>query len=169
MRLPDDYQYDVIKTQRVSSYAWAIWKDRWDKIDWKISDYRSFRFDFPGRHRFNQWGNDRTSMLDEQMNGKIDSWAIRFDYAMYKNNMYNIVPRQSLIMNTGHDGSGTHSKTVSEVDDFKVELTKASKSFVFASLNIDERIRKEFCKPFFCGLGFRLKHYFNYVIRPQKR
>ena len=168
MKLPDDYQYDIIKTQRVSSYAWAIWKNRWDTIDWKVSDYCSFKFDFIGRHRFNRWGNDRSSMFDEQMHGKVDSWAIRFDYAMFRNNMYNIVPRQSLIMNTGHDGSGTHSKTASEIDEFKVELTEASRSFVFTSLDTDERIRKEFCKPFFCGVGFRLKHYFTYAIRLKK-
>lgn len=160
MQIPADYKYDVIKTQRVSSYAWAIWKDRWEKIDWDVKDYRKFRGSLLNRHQFNNWGNDRSCMLDDQINGIVDSWAIRFDYAMYKNDRFNIVPRESLIKNIGHDGSGTHgSGFKTEHDVFDVNLDNSTEIVRFDRVDTDERIRKEFCKPFYCSIGFRLKKY----------
>lgn len=161
MNLPSDYRDDVIKTQRVSSYAWGVWKDRWDRIDWEVKEYPSFSRSIIKRVMFNKWGLDRSAMLDDQISGIIDSWAIRFDYAMFKCGMYNIVPRYSLIKTIGHDGSGTHSKAkTTEKDLFKTDLSKHQKNITLSSLDIDNRIRKEFCKPFYCSLAYRIKKYF---------
>ena len=165
MKLPDDYKYDVIKTQRSSSYAWATWKDRWNKIDWDVKDYNPFKRSFARRRRFNRWGNDRAGMLDCQMNGKVNSWAIRFDYAMFKNNMYNIVPSKSLIQTIGRDGSGTHSKgRINGNDAFGVRLENLNGKIVLERVEPDERIRKEFCKPFYLPLSFRAKEYIKNVL-----
>ncbi len=165
MKLPDDYKYDVIKTQRSSSYAWATWKDRWDKIDWEVTDYGSFKKNFSARRRFNMWGSDRSGMLDCQMNGEVNSWAIRFDYAMFKNNMYNIVPVQSLIQSIGRDGSGTHDTDKSKKDDFfAAELSGDEIKITPEKVEVDERIRREFCEPFYLPLSFRAKEYIKNVL-----
>ena len=149
MGVPGDYVHDIILTQRSSSYAWATWKNRWERIDWSVSDYKKFHWNFVARKRFNLWGDDRASMLDDQMLGRVNSWAIRFDYAMFRNGMYNILPRRSLIQNIGHDGSGTHSmKDSSGNDPFAIELPSESCSFVLSDVTIDDRIRREFIKPF---------------------
>lgn len=165
MKLPDDYKYDVIKTQRSSSYAWATWKDRWDIIDWEVSDYGSFKKNFSARRRFNMWGSDRSGMLDNQMKGAVNSWAIRFDYAMFKNNMYNIVPVQSLIQSIGRDGSGTHDTDKSKKDDFfAAELSGDEIKITPEKVEVDERIRREFCEPFYLPLSFRAKEYIKNVL-----
>ena len=165
MTIPEDYRRSVIKTGRSSSYAWATWKDRWDKIDWKVGDYSSFKKNFSARRRFNMWGSDRSGMLDNQMNGTINSWAIRFDYAMFKNNMYNIVPVQSLIQSIGRDGSGTHDTDKSKKDDFfAAELSGDGKMITPEKVEVDERIRREFCKPFYLPLSFRAKEYIKNVL-----
>ena len=39
---PNDYKYDVAIGFRASSWGWATWKDRWNKIDWRVNDYSSF-------------------------------------------------------------------------------------------------------------------------------
>lgn len=121
LNLPSRYPHEVIATQRCSSYCWGTWKDRWDKIDWEITDYNQFRFNPLQRKKFNRFGNDRSLMLDDQKNGRVNSWAIRFDYNMWKNGMMNILPAQSLANNIGHDGSGTHSKIKTDNDIFWVE------------------------------------------------
>ena len=165
MKLPDDYKYDVIKTQRSSSYAWATWKDRWEKIDWDVKDYTAFKKSFSQRRRFNRWGNDRSGMLDCQMNGEVNSWAIRFDYAMFKNNMYNIVPAKSLIQTIGRDGSGTHSKGKYNGNDaFDVQLENSNGKIVLERVEPDERIREEFCKPFYLPKTYRAKMYLKKLI-----
>lgn len=160
MSLPSEYRSDVLLTQRSSSYAWATWKDRWKKIDWEMKEYKKFHWNFAARRKFNKWGNDRASMLDDQMRGRINSWAIRFDYAMFKNNMYNVLPTHSLIQNIGHDGSGTHSTVdCGEQDIFRVDLSLASKEFLMERQECNENIRKEFCKYFQCGRISLLKRY----------
>lgn len=165
MTIPEDYRHSVIKTGRSSSYAWATWEDRWDKTDWSVSDYNSFKRSFSERRRFNLWGSDRSGMLDNQMNGNINSWAIRFDYAMFRNEMYNIIPVQSLIKSIGRDGSGTHDTDKSKKDDFfAAELSEDELAITPEEVEVDERIRREFCKPFYLPLGFRAKEYIKNVI-----
>ena len=156
METPLNYKKDVIKTQRMSSYAWGTWIDRWTKIDWDMKEYKSFHFNIFKRIGFNRWGNDRSTMLDYQMKGEINSWAIRFDYAMYRNKMYNILPITSLINNTGHDGSGTHSKTdAGQNDKFKTDLTKAKSNYDLEKVKINGAIRKRYVR------------FFNYSWKPR--
>jgi hypothetical protein len=160
MNIPRDYTRDVIFTQRSSSYAWATWKDRWNKVDWAVQDYKKFHWDFTSRKRFNLWGDDRASMLDDQMLGRVNSWAIRFDYAMFKHDTYNVLPVKSLIQNIGHDGSGTHSVVDhSNHDPFSVRLADEKQNYVFCDVQMDERIRLEFIKLFQSSKLQRMKRY----------
>ena len=48
-------------------------------------------------------------MLSMQMEGSIDSWAIRWCYAQSQLDMLTVYPIRSQIQNIGLDGSGTHS------------------------------------------------------------
>lgn len=149
MNLPLGYQFDVIRTQRCSSSCWATWENRWSKIDWNMPDYGTFRFAFKKRKSFNQWGTDRSAMLDDQMNHRINSWAIRFDYYMWKNNQYNIIPVRTLANHEGADGSGTHSGT----QDISRNIINDVIWEECADIRMDdvpiiEEIRKEFCKSF---------------------
>ena len=65
---------------------------------------------------FNRGGEDLTPMLHSQMNSKIDSWAIKWAYAHFKNDAYCVFPVHSKIKNIGTDSSGTHSDTTSKFD-----------------------------------------------------
>jgi hypothetical protein len=104
----EKYPYDIYFCPRAGSWGWATWKDRWKKADWKVSDYKTF-FCHPEMQKlFNISGSDKTKMLIRQMNGEIDSWAIRWDYSLFKNNAYCIYPVESYIDNIGHDGTGIH-------------------------------------------------------------
>lgn len=107
---------DVFFSGRPNSYLWGTWKDRWEKIDWNVDDYRAFRFGFLRRHQFNRFGNDASGMLDDQMCGNIDSWAIRFHYACFCNDGYVVMPNKTFSVNLGNDGSGTHVKTFGQKD-----------------------------------------------------
>lgn len=165
IKIPKEYLSDVLATQRSSSYAWAIWKNRWEKIDWNVEDYPLFRWNFFARRNFNKWGSDRSSMLDDQMNGRVNSWAIRFDYAMYKNDMYNILPKQSLIENIGHDGSGTHSTVdTSNNDPFAVEISENCREYRFENVNTVDYIRNEYIQFFKTSKRYLIKRYIENLI-----
>lgn len=108
--LPADYPYDVYAIPRFNCWGWASWRDRFQYIDWDVKDYQTFKNSPQLRKAFNTGGDDLSPMLDMQMKGEINSWAIRADYARFKKNMLGINPVHSYVFNTGI-GSGTHTTT----------------------------------------------------------
>lgn len=108
LEIPGNYLQDVFLSYRCCTWGWATWKDRWDKVDWDIIDYNKFIRNPWQREQFNRGGRDMTSLLTMQMEKKIDSWGIRWDYAHYKNRSYCLRPIASLVNCTGLDGSGVH-------------------------------------------------------------
>jgi hypothetical protein len=160
--IPSDYQHDVYIMGRTCSCAWATWKNRWDKVDWEVKDYNRFKLDFGRRRQFNKYGRDRAFMLDEQMLGKIDSWAIRFCYSMFNQGMYTLLPVQTKIKTIGRDGSGTH--TTNEDHKFDVELPTHSVPYVLEDVDEDMRLVKTFRKKFDYGLMTNARKYVKNVI-----
>lgn len=108
--IPKGYKRDVYLNYRASSWGWATWRDRWDRTDWEVRDYASFKHDLIRNIRFMRGGNDLPSMLRAQMHGNIDSWAVRWCYNQSTYNKYSLAPIVSLVSNDGMDGSGTNSK-----------------------------------------------------------
>lgn len=106
--IQEDYQEDIFVTKRSWSWGWATWLDRWNLIDWDIKDYNEFSKNKKKINDFNRYGNDLAPMLHDQMNCRIDSWAIRWCYNQFKNNMYTIYATKSFVRNIGFDFSGRH-------------------------------------------------------------
>jgi hypothetical protein len=105
---PQDYGYDAFYSYRSSSWGWGTWNDRWKRVDWNVSDYADFCSDNNQQRLFRRGGDDLMGMLTMQMSGQIDSWAIRWSYAHFKNNGVAVLPTASKVYNIGLDGSGTH-------------------------------------------------------------
>ena len=156
--IPSDYNHDVYLSYRGCSWGWATWQDRWSNVDWNVSDYNSFKSNKELRKKFNRGGRDMSNMLDLQMEGKIDSWAIRWCYAQSKLNMYTVYPVQSRIKNTGLDGSGTHSGLTNHYDvNFKID----NRICKFEDLKINPEISKKFQNHYMSLLNY-------YLIKPKK-
>lgn len=114
IKFPRGYKEDIYVVHRSCSWGWATWRDRWEKADWSVSDYQQMCSDAESQAKFNRGGNDMFPMLRAQMEGKIDSWAIRWDYAMYKNDALCVWPVKTLCINCGMDGSGVHCGSIPE-------------------------------------------------------
>ena len=116
---------DFFLLPRASSWGWATWSDRWVGVDWGISDFDEFVKSRKQQACFNQGGEDMTPMLMKWKFGINDSWAIRWSYHHFKNDMYGLFPKHNMVLNAGNDGSGTHSPTTEKyfnhlaiIDDF---------------------------------------------------
>ena len=107
--LPADYKQDVFIAYRPSSWGWATWKDRWEKADWEMNNLKAFLKNKEAKNKFSLAGEDLISMLLDQVNRRVDSWAIRWAYTHFKNNAYCLYPKSSLCNNIGMDSTGTHS------------------------------------------------------------
>ncbi len=155
MRFPSYYQEQVYLNYRNSSWGWATWSDRWDKIDWSVADFQQFMKDKAQQKLFNRGGEDLTDMLIKVMNGQVNSWSIRFTYAQYKQGAFTVYPVQSLVSNLGADGSGTHTDKTNKFD---VVLNNHLDEIRFPShLTVDENIMKEFKKFYRLSLKKKIK------------
>lgn len=116
VRVPGDYSYDCYFLPRASSWGWASWQDRWEKIDWKVSSFEEFKKDRARIKAFNAGGSDMYDMLNKQMNGKIDSWAIRWCYDQYRSNSYTLCPVISKVKNIGFNNLATNTNVFNRYD-----------------------------------------------------
>ncbi|PIE71444.1 MAG: sugar transferase [Deltaproteobacteria bacterium] len=108
MKTPSAYPYDVYFNPRAHSWGWGTWADRWAKADWQVTDFNTFIADKEKVRQFNAGGEDLTRMLQLQMEGRIDSWAIRWCYTHFREHAFCVYPILSLVENIGFDGSGVH-------------------------------------------------------------
>ena len=91
-------------------WGWATWRDRWSHFNADglslLADLRSREltdaFDLNGAMAF-------TKMLEDQIAGRNNSWAIRWRATCYLKDLLILYPGRSLAHNIGNDGSGTHS------------------------------------------------------------
>lgn len=104
-----NYLNDSYFINRTWPWSWATWGNRWVNIDWDVKDYPEFKKNKKLRREFGSLGSDVNDMLDRQMNGKIDSWAIRLTYHQFKNNLLSVYPSQSKVDNLGFDQFSTHT------------------------------------------------------------
>ena len=121
IKLPQNYPHNVYLGDRSSSWGWGTWANRWNKVDWNISDWHDFSFDKKRIRAFNSRGSDMFGMLNDYMHGKNHSWAIRFCYHQYKYHLYSLHPVKSLVDNEGFGEQATNCKQ--KYNRFKIELT----------------------------------------------
>lgn len=104
---------DALFLPLTTSWGWATWKRAWQLFDPEAKGYARLKADPALRKRFNlDDAYDYYSMLEAQLDGRVDSWAVRWQLSAFLNNTLTIYPRHSLIVNAGFDGSGTHGSAV---------------------------------------------------------
>ncbi|WP_020061486.1 glycosyltransferase [Bacillus sp. 123MFChir2] len=155
---PEGYKSEIYYSYRGCSWGWATWKNRWNQVDWDVKDYAEFKGSRRLRNQFNRGGRDMANMLDAQMEGIIDSWAIRWCYTQSKKDLLTVYPVKSRIKNIGLDGSGTHSGITSHYD-VKIDETFTKCSFDDPDLNKD--ILKNFQNHYGSRLGY-------YLVKPKR-
>lgn len=103
-RLPETF---LIKF--TGSWGWATWQRAWQHFNpdgqYLLNElhrrHLTRRFDFNGKYGF-------TRMLRRQVDGKNNSWAIRWNASLFLQDILSLNVGRSLVQNEGFDGSGTH-------------------------------------------------------------
>jgi hypothetical protein len=145
------YQYPIHRTPTspvfllgADCWGWGTWSDRWNDTNF---DAPSLIHEIRERnlvHQFNLDGtNNYTGMLEQLVNGDIDSWAVPWHASMYLQNRLTLYPPTSFVSNEGGDGSGTHfgiSNTYSQ--ELRVTVTTAFPDHI-AESNL---FREDLCK-----------------------
>ncbi len=119
---PKSYKEDVFFVRgKNSSWGWGTWKDRWQKIDFEISDYNEFAKNKNQVKAFNRSGSNMFDMLRMQKENRINTWDIQMSYTMFKNNGYTVHSIKPLTKNIGFDESGTHTTSEADMANFEFE------------------------------------------------
>lgn len=92
-----------------SCWGWATWSRGWQvferdgaKLLAKLRELKLTRtFDLDGAMAY-------TKMLEDQIAGRNNSWAIRWHASAFLADLLQLSPGRSLVRNIGFDGSGTH-------------------------------------------------------------
>ena len=100
---------DTFLIKWTGSWGWATWERAWKYFnpDGKVlleeleKRNLTYTFDFNGRYGF-------TRMLRRQIEGKNNSWAIRWNASLFLNDILSLNVGKSLVQNEGFDGSGTN-------------------------------------------------------------
>lgn len=163
MRSLEKYQKDVFLSYRASSWGWGTWKERWEPIDWELSDYSDYKKDKERIRRFERGGRDLPLMLESQRQGQIDSWAVRWCYWQSKNDMLTVYPRISLVQNIGYDGSGTHGGNEEVFGNCKIEGKE--KIYNLSEAELNRKIVKEFYEIYSATLWFRVKKKLRKILK----
>jgi GT2 family glycosyltransferase len=105
-------------------WGWGTWRRAWAHfnpdgralLDSLRREGMASGFDVDDSYPFMQ-------MLEQQIAGKNDSWAIRWRASAYLKGGLTLYPRESLVRNIGFDSSGRHSGTS---DFYDVDLARTS-------------------------------------------
>jgi len=161
----NNYSYDAYFLNRPWPWSWATWADRWHEIDWDVKDYSTFINDKSAQREFAKGGSDLNDMLKRQMNGQMDSWAIRWTYHQFKVGGISLFPTKSKVFNLGFDEFATH--TTGSSNRYTPNLDDGQhKVFNFPS---DIYVTPEFQKKLQIKMGYfaraksKIQTYFNLI------
>lgn len=100
---------DALFLPFTTSWGWATWRRAWQHFDASAGGYANLKNDRAKRMAFDlEDSYPYFKMLESQLRGEIDSWAIRWWLSVFLCNGLVLYPCQSLVENIGFDGSGTH-------------------------------------------------------------
>ena len=147
------YRYPLASTSTSSFFirgadcwGWATWRRAWKVFE---PDSRVLlarlrhrklerHFDFDGTYGY-------VRMLQDQIEGRVDSWAIRWYASAFLADMVTLYPRESLVENIGHDGSGSHCDPS---DRYRVEIASSGELRWPEKVEEDQAMRREFARYF---------------------
>ena len=100
---------DTFLIKWTGSWGWATWERAWkyfnpngQELLQELEQRKlTYTFDFNGKYGF-------TRMLRRQIEGKNNSWAIRWNASLFLNDILSLNVGRSLVQNEGFDGSGTN-------------------------------------------------------------
>jgi hypothetical protein len=120
IKIPQSYSHQVYISHRASSWGWATWKDRWEKAIWKPETVININDKKALRNLLDVAGTDLVPMLLKTIDGKINSWAVKWVFTHIVNDSFCIYPVHSFVNNIGVDATGTNFKN--KVAKFNVEI-----------------------------------------------
>lgn len=164
INIPDNYPYDLYFSYRSSSWGWGTWRRAWKYFDRDESILEEIKKSSNLRKKINRAGEDLIPMLKNQINGKLDSWAVFWSINVIKNDGVCINPVKSKIRNIGHDGTGIHC---GHNNRYEIKIIKEDINLLDFpdKIVIDDTIIKRYRKYFSPSLKNKIKGIISNILK----
>jgi hypothetical protein len=139
---PANYKNDSFFWGRAHPWGWATWLNRWNTVDWEIKDWPQLKNDKKKKSEFNAYGTDLSNMLRKAMEGRINSWYIKFTYNQFNKNKLTVYPLKSKVINIGFTNAATHCDTYNR-NTVTFDRSNRTEFSLPTELIIDDSIRKQ--------------------------
>jgi hypothetical protein len=131
----NEEQCETFLWEKMNCWGWATWDAKWSLFEKEPLELIE-QFDSSMIKRFNLNNNDNNwSQVLQNIDGKIDTWAVFWHTTIFKNNGLCLNPEVSYVENIGYDGSGIHCKNSYNKETEK--LNKCSKIIFTKKIKID--------------------------------
>lgn len=138
---PIDALPDTFFIKGADCWGWATWKRGFDIFSANgkellkqiCSRGLEVEFDFENSYPY-------TQMLKNQINGKNNSWAVRWYASIFLKNKLCLYPQKAFVQNIGCDGTGTHCENSNIFD---VKILKKYRGIKKITPEEDEESRKK--------------------------
>src|SRR3984957_19155583 len=112
---PDGGEFDAFFLPVTTTWGWGTWQRAWAHFSWEPENLEATQQDPDWRKLFDVNGAGAfSSMLEDRLTGKKDSWGILWWYAVSRRRGLVVYPTVNLAWNGGFRGSGVHRRA----DDF---------------------------------------------------
>jgi hypothetical protein len=143
----------------IESWGWGTWKRAWNNFE---KDSLRLKKKIDEKKLANQFnfgsGISYYKMLEDNINGLNDSWAVRWYASTFLKNMYTLFPSKSFVKNIGIDNSGENCNYTTVYDSsINLEYNKLEKNNI-SELFSDRLLIQAFFKK------IKYKRYFDNFI-----
>ena len=156
---PTKFSSNYFFLKIIESWGWGTWKRAWNNFE---KDSLILKKQIDEKKLANQFnfgsGISYYKMLEDNINGLNDSWAVRWYASTFLKNMYTLFPSKSFVNNIGIDNSGENCNyTTVYYSSINLEYNKLEKN------NISESFSDRFLiQAFFKKIKY--KRYFDNFI-----
>ncbi|MDO7253865.1 glycosyltransferase [Helicobacter cappadocius] len=106
--IPRNYPYEIFPIKMFNPWGTAIWKDRYESIDWSLGGIEEFLKNKQKIAEFNKISPHLFPLLQHMLMHNKKYTDVMICYDMFKNGKYTLYPIKPLSVNRGHDGRGEH-------------------------------------------------------------
>lgn len=121
------YSKDVFLWESYCPWGMGSWKNKWEKINFNLSDYKDFFSNLSLMKEFNKIDPNTIEILKADMAGKVIATDARISLYLYLTKKMSLFPSKTMCLNKGHDGKGTNGSTKNiymhqELDEFNPKI-----------------------------------------------
>ncbi len=144
-----------------STWGWGTWARAWKYFEKNPLEYTILKTDKKLRRKFDMENSyPYSDMLIRQMETGIDSWGIRWWWAVFKQQGIALFPDRTLVANMGFDDDASHTqKIVPHVNKFWINdyTIKSYPDIVAVNLFFLAKLKKQAFKDSHISVYFKIK------------